>query len=1051
MKKLVKYLGLLVMAAAVFSCGKESDFATGKPEGWQQGANGEESADKDAGKPAIDPDKYLVSFGATLETVSTKVDINPLTGVQAFEDADEVLVVSGSWKGVYVYDSEGHIFQPKTADDALELSGNPAYVYYPAAEFAVSGGAVTFTMPEAIAAGNPEDLGDKLPACGFIPAVTAGDQNVTFKSLGSIFHARFKSATEEGETITGVEMSGTGVNITGSGTISWQDTNDDGLPDTPVLGALDGTSSITVDCSASPRHLSGSTWQDFFFFLPPSGEFADMTIKTYYGKSDGSNAYVCYAKINRTGSLALGRNKILLLEGALPGFFSGGDGSKDFPYLISGAEDFKAISSMGNLLENGNVDKLYFEYNDNAKRNFFRSAGVHYLQTADIDFAEGGEKGDITAYMLGIAGANADDNSIKGVYDGGEHKISNFIINAPDKSYVGLFANSKAEIKNLTVENIEVTGSQATGGIVGWQEGDVTNCHTTGTSTITSGNATSGIAANIRGASKISGCTNAATINGLGGNVGGIVGYMAGAGTITGCTNTGAVSANGNAVGGILGQANASGGQVLACLNSGSVTNNDSSRKGTGGIVGFCNNSTTINAANKVNIRNEGAVSGGYQTGGIVGYQNGGNISSSYNAGPVQGTYNVGGIVGEKNNGNIYSFVHNESSGTVTGTYNVGGIAGLQTAGAIHGNLDNGANAVVRNEAAVTATGKDGSNYSAAGGIIGRMAGGTLGHNSTKNTAANIANVTGSGSGSSVGGLVGYMTGGTIRHCRSNATVINNSGFVGGAIGYMTSGTVEGCYAKGNAKASGNVGGFVGNINNPAAPVYILNCAAGVNVINTRSGQNDGAGGFIGYLKASSADKTANISNCVVWDVIVKAISETGTGSNKIRVGGFAGVVNGGYNPIQNCYYRGVSTQLGYGGTDDWTSSPTINVGTANTVIGGFAGYANGAFKDCYCIPAFKSGATPSGSNFIQLTEEYIKGTSATAPKEIVTSDSGTIGSGAAKSFGDVLTLVASGNGAGRKQLNNIELSDWASYSDSGELFFYPGALTDLGEDFYKK
>lgn len=1058
MKKTLKFFGIMALTVAILSCSKEADMiSTDQIDGNEATAPATEEAEKPSDLSQLDPEKYLVGFGTSLEDVQTKAEVNLTTGALAFAQGDEALVVCGTQTGTYVYDATTRKFSPKTVEDAIALSGNDAAVYYPAAEFAYSAGAVTFTMPAAIVAGDASDLGNKLPLCGLIPASETPE--ASFKNLGSILYVRFNSTAADGETITAVELNGSGVNITGSGAVTWSDTDSDSVLDTPVLASLSGEgagTSLTIDCSTASKHLTSDSYQDFFFFLPPSGSYADMTIKAIYGKSDGSNFYTTYEQIPRRSPMTLARGKLVKIQKSLSGFFGGGDGTATYPYIIANGDQFKALSTIGNATEDANTGNLYYAYNSTTSRNFFRSAGANYRQTADIDFDNSGTKGDLSSYMVGIAGSNGDAASFKGIYDGGNHKISNFFISTPSTKWVGLFANAAGEIKNLTLENIDVEGDESVGGITGWLNGKVTDCLVTGTSKVTGTNGVSGIAANIRNSSIVYGCTNYATISGSGNN-GGIVGYMADAGKVERCTNRGPVNSTGWTVGGILGNCNNSGGKVRGCQNFAAVT---STQGNVGGVVGAANNGVDINASSSVYSHNEGAVRGTQSVGGIIGRLGGGSIACSTNTATVTGSSNnVGGIVGYKAAGGVWSAVKNQ--GAVTGTYNVGGIVGYQAGGGLCGNLTTGnKNNRIVNEGAVTATGKDGNNYSSAGGLIGRMDGGTLGDATAVKTAENVGNVTGTDSGDGVGGLVGYLKAGTVARCRSNATITGNRKCVGGAIGWMAAGKVINSYAKGIVKGQGQVGGFVGYMF-ATADSYIINCAAGASrVVATNKASNDGVGGFVGYMNQSSsgnADKMVVIANCVTWEGVIKAPNEDNADSNKIRVGGFVGVANaqsgGKANVIiQNSYYQGLPSTMGCGGNVDDDSLPTVGPTTADGgVVGCFVGFCGATLKDIYCDRAgstannLKGGGDVSGSSY-RLVTNIMYGRQMIS-WELKNSSLGTVPANTYYLDG-ILDAVAKSVG---DTYDSTALCSWDNYTVGTDKYFYPSVLTELGEDFYKK
>lgn len=148
--------------------------------------------------------------------------------------------VPGEKEGIYVYDGEKGVFEPRTTDDAVKLGNRSASVHYPASEFSVEEGRIVFTMPGAVA--------------------------------------------PEGETVTAVRLSGSGVNISGRATLSWEGEGRDALP---VLTTPDGDPEISLEGS---WHLSSDSYREFFFLLPQSGTFSGMTLTVSYGKTEATAA-----------------------------------------------------------------------------------------------------------------------------------------------------------------------------------------------------------------------------------------------------------------------------------------------------------------------------------------------------------------------------------------------------------------------------------------------------------------------------------------------------------------------------------------------------------------------------------------------------------------------------------------------------------------------------------------------------------------------------------------------------------------------------------------
>jgi len=275
--------------------------------------------------------------------------------------------------------------------------------------------------------------------------------------------------------------------------------------------------------------------------------------------------------------------------------FAGGDGSVDNPYQVATAEQLNNV------------------------RNYLDK---HFIQTADIDLG-------VEPYNTG-AGWEPIGNDLSpftGTFDGKGNTISKLTINRSTTNYVGLFGFTgvEAEIKNVKLEETNVTGSFYTGGLVGW------NCN----GTITDSYAIGAVAGDYF--------------------VGGLVGVNNN-GAITNSYATGAVAGD-FAVGGLVGlNSNKQYGNetITDSYASGNVTGT----KSVGGLVGDNYNGAITNSYATGNVEGTEGV------GGLVGY-NGGVITNAYAIGVVIGTSNVGGLVGNNNNGTVTaSFWDTDTSGT---------------------------------------------------------------------------------------------------------------------------------------------------------------------------------------------------------------------------------------------------------------------------------------------------------------------------------------------------------------------------------------------------
>ena len=181
-------------------------------------------------------------------------------------------------------------------------------------------------------------------------------------------------------------------------------------------------------------------------------------------------------------------------------------------------------------------------------------------------------------------------NEFEGELNGNGHVVKNLEINNPAETYRALFGNIQgATIKNLGLENAEITGDSITGILVGHSYGStIENCYATG---------------------KISGSTA----------VGGLIGF-AGAGTVLRkCYSNTTVTGSGSSIGGLVGEAGDVGGADLYdCYSKGSVAGTDR----VGGLVGCYE-------TNIVNCYSSCVVSGASNVGGLVGSWYG-NIQNSY-------------------------------------------------------------------------------------------------------------------------------------------------------------------------------------------------------------------------------------------------------------------------------------------------------------------------------------------------------------------------------------------------------------------------------------
>ncbi len=338
----------------------------------------------------------------------------------------------------------------------------------------------------------------------------------------------------------------------------------------------------------------------------------------------------------------------LRAAGASP--FGGGDGSAEAKaYEIETPEQLQMMAELVN-----------------AGAAPYAEAGRYYKLTRDIDLAAygAGYNGGKGWLPIGVKSGHA----FLGNFDGGGYAIRGLYIENPvggSGAYeaTGLFGIATGStIKNVTLEEADVTGADNTGGVVGRLQtspaGVFTGCKASGR--VAGQNAVGGLVGNRGGNITLDNCSSSASVSGVS-SVGGVLGSSAG--PFSYCFATGPVSGISNYVGGLVG--NNSTGSISYSYATGCVTS-----WGTmvGGLAGSCNSGAiTYSYAS-------GHVSGGDYVGGLLGLSGPGySIEHCYALGAVSGKTLVGGIAGSFQGANLrYCY----ATGAIKGSDMVGGITG---------------------------------------------------------------------------------------------------------------------------------------------------------------------------------------------------------------------------------------------------------------------------------------------------------------------------------------------------------------------------------------
>jgi hypothetical protein len=223
---------------------------------------------------------------------------------------------------------------------------------------------------------------------------------------------------------------------------------------------------------------------------------------------------------------------------------------------------------------------------------------------------------------------------LAGEFDGNGHRISNLSFNFSFVSQVGLFGQLAPDgtVHDMAAENINITARRRVGGLVGWNEGDVSHSYSTG---------------------RVTGDEH----------VGGLVGVNDGA--VSNSCSTGSVTGD-DFIGGLVGS-NGDYGAVSNSYSTGNVTG----KEGVGGLVGLNRRGTVSNCYSG------GSVAGGYVVGGLVG-GNAGEVSGCYSTGSVTGEDFLGGLTGPSGKGSTLSNSYSTGSVTCAGRdcLQVGGLVG---------------------------------------------------------------------------------------------------------------------------------------------------------------------------------------------------------------------------------------------------------------------------------------------------------------------------------------------------------------------------------------
>lgn len=552
----------------------------------------------------------------------------------------------------------------------------------------------------------------------------------------------------------------------------------------------------------------------------------------------------------------------------------------------------------------------YWIVNVSDLQNIITDRTAHYILMNDVDAS-------ITStWPGGFDPIGEPGLEFQGSFDGQNFTISDLYINRPGTQHNALFGqvDDNVPIKNVVLTNVDISGLSYAAGIVGYNEGNVQNCHVTGT--ISSTWWVGGIVGDNDPPGIVQDCTFVGDVTGTDDYVGGIIGRNDE--TIVNCSAEGSVSGAGSVgglagfsggtfgsasdsransevvgtddyVGGLIGRATR---PITNCVAVGNVTG---SAIWIGGLAGSSTNTVT-DSYTYVNVS---AVGAGFpqQVGGLIG-SNSGVVTDCTAAGIVNNS--VGDYTGGLFGANHAAVSNCTSSSDVIGVDQVGGFAGWNSGGPI-------------------------DNCSFTGTVDAEnQAGGFIGHHDDPSEIVdcfvtaelNLRNV--------VGGLIGWAEAGSgdIRNCYFIGNLTSSSGWVGGLVGQAYSGhSIDNCFAMGNVtSSSGRTGGLIGANQGFVNESYFSGYVRAYNNVGGLIGQN------FGTVNRSYATGTVEGTNSPA-DTIC---------------GGFAGQ-NAGNGNITNCY-------------------STANVVSAGPCAGGFIAWNIATVNWSYSTGLVTSGGGDTGA-----------------------------------------------------------------------------------------
>jgi hypothetical protein len=214
--------------------------------------------------------------------------------------------------------------------------------------------------------------------------------------------------------------------------------------------------------------------------------------------------------------ILLGIFLIFNWENIVSAFSGSGGGTSGSPYIITNCTQLQ-------------------EMNDDLTATYILGNNINCSNTTNWNSGAGFEP-------IGDGVTGGEENAFTGTFNGNGYDIIGLYINRPNEYYVGLFGYSNGDILNVNLINVNVTGLDAVGGLVGWSDSYyyisfIGNCSVGGI--VKGRNNVGGLAGDYTGLINYSSSSSEVIANT---SVGGLIGYTYSGSTISNSYSTGKVS-----------------------------------------------------------------------------------------------------------------------------------------------------------------------------------------------------------------------------------------------------------------------------------------------------------------------------------------------------------------------------------------------------------------------------------------------------------------------------------------------------------------------------